>query len=352
MEINKDSEMPRIRKNLSQLLEAGNQLWNRTVGNSPNRDVSEIKASVLLGARGYDYQKVSRNLDNLVSKGVKNYLSKQLIQPNISETDIPGFLRSEREKAIIALSDEIKVISQEQVEKQYWHNVMKEFEREKLELLDAISGVQELKSAQPIEISEPKPDVSEEETIMKKAEDCEKLGQFEEAVELYASIAQYPKAIKILIDLLSVSLSVKSQGRDKLQEIAIKIANCPDIDGPQELIGTFYLLLDLLTFFDYYHANQYDEALDTIQKLQLLPFTLNKVESKVSEFNTYPEEVRRNIYDILIATMNILHKRYTEQRDPQIRQAAKALIAYSGAIPYKMPSNAMAQLIELEVLID
>lgn len=870
MEINKDLEMPRIKRNLSQLLEAGNQLWNRTVGSSTNRDASEVRASVLLGARGYDYQKVSRNLDSLVSRGVKHYgtLSNQSTQPVIRETDIPGFLKNERESAILQVIEEIKTVSKEQVEKQYWHTVLKEWEKEKLELLNSISGptnegadvdlttdlatssslvnrhdgssynntskirnemsmsspfversihniidpkiakcnmdyteivyarcimtyidqvvsssvrpdlikefvdnvlreitetnisdlwdtvssiisccepvklgtdpiklrqglpfqlkfvmssrrllerkyreyaettvhgslnkidtdpkscytlmknflllkspswlpnitvmnssindmgsnsddgtieghpvwnfiwhclragmveaaievalksnnpfisdefveilrvynenedkrlplkienqlrlnykrsisksndvykkavfnvlascdltfveasdriedylwlrlcqvrfdhsLNEYEDLTPIQQSTPvktnapqalitsnkltlpqlqvlmseelgeahfnaqenplsffkilfltgqfeqaieflfrfqrlrshsvhvaialnevgllvKPDlylslpilskaaaanstsgaikslnytnilirytkkfafqnttealyyyyllrncttptkenlfvtyVSElvretrdfdnllgyindfgrirgvidrfsldvDDIVSKVAEDCENSGHYEDAVKLYDSTSKYAKVLEILTKLLSEVLpgrkSEKSE-RDKLENLALKIANryCdPPINAPREIAGTFYLLLDLMTFFNYYHSNQYSEALDTIQKLKLLPFTRSEVDVKNREFNEYPEEIRRNISDILLATMNMLYTTYKEQPSLEIKQKAKALITFSGMIQYRMPSDAIARLIELEVLIN
>lgn len=872
MEINRDLEMPRIKRNLSQLLEAGNQLWNRTVGASANRDASEVRASVLLGARGYDYQKVSRNLDNLVSRGVKHYsaLSNQTTQPVIRETDIQGFLKNERENAIIQVIDEIKTVSKEQVEKQYWHTVMKDWEKEKLELLNSISGpihegndidlttdmnlssnvtsrhegtfynsitqsrlrndtsmsspplversvhnlvdtkaaksnmdyteiiyakcvinyvdqvvssstrpdlVKEfienvlreitetnisdlwdtvssiisscnslqlskdpikLRQSLPFQVkfvmssrsllerkyreyaettvhgslnkvdTDPKscynlmknflslkspswlsnitvlnstisdigsntddgtieghpvwnfiwhclragmieaaievaqksrdPFISEEfveilrvynenedkrlplkmenqlrlnykrsisksndmykkavynvlascdltfveaadriedylwlrlcqvrfdhtlgdyedlapiqstpvkttapqaliasnkltlpqlqslmseelgeahfnaqenplsffkilfltgqfeqaieflfrfqrfkshavhvaialnevgllvkpdlylslpilskaaaanstsgaikslnytnilirytkkfacqnttealyyyyllrncttptkenlfvtyvselvretrdfdnllgyindfgrirgvidrfhldvdDIVSKVAEDCENSGQYEDAVKLYDSTSRYGKVLEILTKLLSEVLSGRrseKSERDKLENLALKIANryCePEINAPRDIAGTFYLLLDLMTFFNYYHSNQYNEALDTIQKLKLLPFTLSEVEVKAREFNKYPEEIRRNISDILLATMNMLYTTYKEQPSLEIRQKAKALITFSGMIQYRMPCDAIARLIELEVLIN
>lgn len=868
MEINKDLEMPRIKRNLSQLLEAGNQLWNRTVGASANRDASEVKASVLLGARGYDYQKVSRNLDSLVTRGVKHYsaLANQSAQPVIRETDIQGFMRHEREKAVIQVEEEIKTVSKEQVDKQYWHTVMKDWDKEKLELLNFISGptnegtdidlttdvtisspnrhettlfntttrsrtepiispspfsgrsihnLVDTKAAKsnmdyteiiyakclmnfvdqvvssssrpdlikkfiedvqkeitetnisdlwdtvssiisccdpirvgsdPIKLrqglqfqvkfvissrsllerkyreyaettvhgcldrldNDPKscytlmknflslkspswlsnitvlnstisdmgmnsddgaveghpvwnfiwhclragmveaaievaqksrdPSISEEfvevlkvynesedkklplkmenqlrlnykrsisksndiykkavynvlascdltfvdasdriedylwlrlcqvrfdhttgfdellpiqqstpvktatpqaliasnklslsqlqslmseelgeahfnaqenplsffkilfltaqfeqaieflfrfqrfkshavhvaialnevgllvkpdlylsipilskaaganptsgaikslnytnilirytkkfacqnttealyyyyllrncttptkenlfvtyvselvretrdfdnllgyindfgrirgvidrfnldidDIVSKVAEDCENCGQYEDAVKLYDSTSKYGKVLEILIKLLSEVLpgrkSDKSE-RDKLENLALKIANryCePEVDAPRDIAGTFYLLLDLMTFFNYYHSNQYSEALDTIQKLKLLPFSQGEVEVKAREFNKYPEEIRRNISDILLATMNMLYTSYREQPNPEIRQKAKALISFSGMIQYRMPCDAITRLIELEVLIN
>lgn len=197
-----------------------------------------------------------------------------------------------------------------------------------------------------------------DDIVSKVAEDCENSGQYEYAVKLYDSTSRYAKVFEILTKLLSEVLpgrqSEKSD-RDKLENLALTIANryCePEINAPREIAGTFYLLLDLMTFFNYYHSNQYSEALDTIQKLKLLPFSTSEVEVKAREFNKYPEEIRRNISEILLATMNMLYATYKEQPSLEIRQKAKALITFSGIIQYRMPCDAIARLIELEVLIN
>lgn len=55
--------------------------------------------------------------------------------------------------------------------------------------------------------------------------------------------------------------------------------------------GTFYLLLDMMLFFDQYHSEQYDAALDIIKQLKILPMSLEVVEQKVNSFKYYEEEV-------------------------------------------------------------
>lgn len=63
----------------------------------------------------------------------------------------------------------------------------------------------------------------------------------------------------------------------------------------KQVSGTFYLLLDLLTFFDQYHSEQYDQALDIIKQLKVLPFNLSAVETKVNAFKYYDEEVKYRV---------------------------------------------------------
>lgn len=390
MGIDRDLEMPRLKRNLSQLLSAGDQLWNRTVRTSANRDASEVRASVLLGARGYDYQKVSRNLDNLVARAVKNYgaLSNQTTQPVLRETDIKGFVRYERENSIINIIEETKTVIRDQVEKLYWDTVQSSWKKDRLESLDTISSLDlegneinydhdltmatgitnltrfnqfrgdKITSSTPFVKRANTTEQKSAEEITKNALECELTGQYDEAVKLYDSISNYEKVLQILTMLLSEVLpsanSAESE-RSKLEELAIKIANryCePHVDVPRELAGTFYLLVDLMTFFDSYHSKQYKEALEIMHKLKILPFNPSEVEAKSREFNRYPEEIRRNISDILMATMDMLYSTYKELPSPDLKLKAKAIITFAGMIQYKLPSNTIARMIELEVLIN
>uniref|UniRef100_A0A6G1SHQ6 Nuclear pore protein n=1 Tax=Aceria tosichella TaxID=561515 RepID=A0A6G1SHQ6_9ACAR len=376
-EIERDLEMPRIKRNLSQIIYAGNQMWNRTVGQSANRDASEVRASVLLGISGYDYPKVSRNLDNLVSRAVKHYgaLTNQATQPVLRGTDIKGFVRYERENAIIKIIEETKTFVKDQVEKSYWDTVQESWKRDRLDLLNLISSVDlankdifasDAKSFNRM-TNLSKPDATTsinlsqtmgDEDILKIASDREAAGQFEEAVELYDSISKYDKVLKILIMLLSEVMSgIKTDITEKtrIENLAFRIANkyCePQIDLPQTTAGTFYLLLDLMTFFNYYRSNLYSEALDTIYKLKILPATQKEVEVKSRQFNRYPVEIRLNIPDILMATMNMLYASYKEQPSLEVKEKAKALMTFSGMIQYRLPSDAIARMLELEVLIN
>ena len=52
--------------------------------------------------------------------------------------------------------------------------------------------------------------------------------------------------------------------------------------------------------------------LQTIIKLNVLPFRNADIDAKVNQFSRYSEEIRRNIPDILLATMNILYFQYKD----------------------------------------
>jgi len=218
-----------------------------------------------------------------------------------------------------------------------------------------------------------------EPIIEKISLECERQGFFEEAVKLYDLAYNHNKVIKLLNRLLSGVIAEKSGDnpkRDRLEENSLKLAERFSILGhkaSQNIMATFYLLLDLMTFFSYYHKQTVNDALNTIEKLKVVPFRSSEIDLKVSEFSQLPEEIRHNIPEILLASMNILYVQFKEtrasvpqsankfgitsessfrdQRCSEIREKARALITYAGMIPYRMPGNTNAKLIQMEVLM-
>lgn len=217
------------------------------------------------------------------------------------------------------------------------------------------------------------------------ASDSESKGQYEDAIKLYDLAKKHEKVLEILNKLLSQVVPARSsQGstRQRLESLAFSIAERYRNQGhnaSRETTGTFYLLLDLMTFFNLFHNNQYSEALDTMKKLNVLPFEADEVEQKVNAFSLYSEEIRRNLPEVLLATMNILHSDFKkaksavgllnesrsrhEQRSiadnlgqeeyiTYLRSQARALITFAGMIPYRMPGDTNARLVQIEVLMN
>ncbi|XP_042895519.1 nuclear pore complex protein Nup93 [Parasteatoda tepidariorum] len=210
------------------------------------------------------------------------------------------------------------------------------------------------------------------------ATDSESKGLYEDAIKLYDLAKKHEKVIEILNKLMSQvtpEMNVLGSNRQRLENIALSIAERYKIQGHSanpETSATFFLLLDLMSFFNFYHKNQHTQALDMIKALKLLPFNNQEVEQKVTAFSTYSEEVRRNFPDILLATMNILYAEYkrakqsgTSNQDSRflnenankekficfLRTQASALITFAGMIPYRMPGDTNARLVQIEVLM-
>ncbi|RMX42686.1 hypothetical protein pdam_00011867 [Pocillopora damicornis] len=168
------------------------------------------------------------------------------------------------------------------------------------------------------------------------AKDSAEKGLSEEAVKLFDLAKNHDGALEILNKLLSQVISASSgvqSQRDRLHTLAFDLAQRYRTSGhsaSQSRIGTFFLLLDLMQFFDLYHAGQHDTALDVMQKLRLVPLGIEAVEERVTAFRQYNDEIRRNLPDVLLATMNIL---YTKYRNARVGRPFARLHGGAGTIP-------------------
>lgn len=199
------------------------------------------------------------------------------------------------------------------------------------------------------------------ELITKVAQDTESKGLFEDAVLLYDLCGQYDNALKLLNGLLSPLVPNSDQAhsdRVRLKELALNLAHryrSLSIELSSDLQSTFYVLLDLLTFFDQYHMGRYDAALEVINELHILPIKPETVQEKVRNFNSYSEEVRQNIGEILLATMKMLGARRKQlpsgnTRDVNmVKTHARGILTFAGMLPYQLPGDITSKLVQIEV---
>uniref|UniRef100_A0A3Q3VPM4 Nuclear pore complex protein Nup93 n=1 Tax=Mola mola TaxID=94237 RepID=A0A3Q3VPM4_MOLML len=154
--------------------------------------------------------------------------------------------------------------------------------------------------------------------ISKVALEAENKGLFEEAVRLYELAKNPDKVLELMNRLLSpviAQVSAPQSNKERLKNTAVAIAEryrSLSIAAEKSTDSTFYLLLDLMTFFDEYHAGHVDRAYDVMERLKLLPLSQESVEERVAAFRNFSDEVRHNLSEVLLATMNILftqHKR-------------------------------------------
>uniref|UniRef100_A0A3B4AWJ4 Nuclear pore complex protein Nup93 n=1 Tax=Periophthalmus magnuspinnatus TaxID=409849 RepID=A0A3B4AWJ4_9GOBI len=211
--------------------------------------------------------------------------------------------------------------------------------------------------------------------ISKVALEAENKGLFEEAVKLYELARNSDKVLELMNRLLSpviAQVSAPQSNKERLKNTAVAIAEryrSQGISGEKSVDSTFYLLLDLMTFFDEYHAGHIDRAYDVMERLKLLPLSQDSVEERVAAFRNFSDEVRHNLSEVLLATMNILFTQYKrlkgapagtpgrsqrtiDDRDVQLRSQARALITFAGMIPYNMAGDTNARLVQMELLMN
>jgi nuclear pore complex protein Nup93 len=220
------------------------------------------------------------------------------------------------------------------------------------------------------------------------AHEMDNKGLVEEAIQLYDLCKQYQLVLELCNKLISqvvTEVNVANSNRDRLKAMCSSIAvrykteiNMSKRAIPKSTITTFYLLTDLMLFFDLFHDENLDLAYDTIIKLGILPVSSNGVDSKVKEFIAFSEEIKRNFPDLILATMTIISNLFTrisqsssksnsyqntgnslfgeshekKQMLFQLKEHAKALIKFVGCIPYRLSGDVNARLLQLEVMMN
>lgn len=198
--------------------------------------------------------------------------------------------------------------------------------------------------------------------IAKVAADIESKGLFEDAIQLHDLAGHHDNVLTLLNRLISPLVPTADgahSDRVRIKSLALGIAQryrSQSVEMSRDLRSTFYTLLDLLTFFDLYHLGRYEAALDVINELHILPTKPEQVQIRVASFSSYSEEIRRNIGEILLATMNLLAKQIKAvphaSKSKEVfaaRSYARALLTFAGMLPYQLPGDVTSKLVQLEV---
>jgi nuclear pore complex protein Nup93 len=211
--------------------------------------------------------------------------------------------------------------------------------------------------------------------------ECENQGQYLDAITLFDLSGNYDKVLSILSSELSQVLTQRGPERERVVALALSINKrytnaqlgiLPRIHD-RSLLHTFRLLINLLSFFQYYQDNHLREALLQIESTGMIPFDLGQVSEKVEAFRYLHEVIRRNFGEILLATMALLYALYNQLKKAQplrgvnlvsatgdqardqemdaLRSKARAVVTFAGRIQYKMPGDINSRLLRYEVLM-
>lgn len=274
---------PRVERNLKQLAEAGNQLWSRATqfrigsSGSDGQTNCDIRASVLLGSKGFDLQKVSQNLDSLTS-GTRSLLASSTKDgsDHVAQ-DIKSFLKLERETAILSVIEEVKENTIKKTDELYWNNLTSDWEEMKVKILNtsimsadpsevidsrsflvtpgtggrprtdeedvmnrAFDLIQRGQSLEPLlgfispdgcripgEIDQDRNQVQVDSIIEKLASEAEQQGFLEQSIKLYDLCGQHNQALSLLNRLLATVLTekrIEGSKRDRLEGLSLKLA--------------------------------------------------------------------------------------------------------------------------------
>lgn len=129
-EIDVGANVPHVERNLNQILESAQRLAAKASVQVPEN--AEVKASLLLGSRGYDVQQMSQKLE-----AISSLPTYDTLEP-IHDTDVQSFLRNERENMLLSIMEQTKKRTFDEVEKRHWACISGEWERDKQKILNAL----------------------------------------------------------------------------------------------------------------------------------------------------------------------------------------------------------------------
>ncbi|ESN89906.1 hypothetical protein HELRODRAFT_91231 [Helobdella robusta] len=203
--------------------------------------------------------------------------------------------------------------------------------------------------------------------IEKVAKELESTGQLNDAVILYDLCKNQTKVIDLLNKLLSQIISSPTRrSSDNIKKIAISVAERLQGSGTASIpnVATFHLLLDLMTFFSYYYENCIEDAYNVIKELKIISLTEDSLEDRLKNVGTLSDEVRRCLPNVLLATATIITQLFNRVIGPIVNDPATSnnllrryryemhcLVSFCGSMPYRMPADVTARLVQFEASI-
>ena len=144
--------MPKLQRTLSQIFEDGRRKLVKA-NNYSAADSTEIKASILLAAKGIDAPKLTQTIENLQFQPAdasasmyaagqdtgESYERANLIE-RLRDTDIDTFLKSEKEAALMSTIEEIKQQTYDDIEETFALSSEAEWEKQKQKIMQELLG--------------------------------------------------------------------------------------------------------------------------------------------------------------------------------------------------------------------
>ncbi|KAL1923580.1 uncharacterized protein VTP21DRAFT_8560 [Calcarisporiella thermophila] len=213
-------------------------------------------------------------------------------------------------------------------------------------------------------------------------------GRYFDAVHLYNLAEEYDTVVQILNEQLGEALTLPLHHQAQSTELAPPtgaFGGGEDIKSLAENVMTYYmqypyisariserskttcsLLLQLLQFTSLYDEGQFEQALQLMEQLNLIPLESDMalITRKADDLRDLDETIARNFSQLLLMTMTILYKLYTALKESPygdserqlkmnlLRRKARALMIFAGMIQFRMPADMYARLNRLDVFMN
>ncbi|XP_053608386.1 nuclear pore complex protein Nup93-like [Plodia interpunctella] len=202
------------------------------------------------------------------------------------------------------------------------------------------------------------------------AEQLVNKGLFEDAITMYDIAEKLEKVLELFCVLLAQV--VNSGGgvgglRERLAALADHVTRklrAADHSLPAALVDAYTKLCKLMTFFDQFHSENYDAALETLRSCELVPLSASELEERVVWARGARGELLRALPAVLRALCAMLLARrqalraHTQlpgynnnQQVEWLREQAEVLNTFAGNISYRMPGDTYSQLAQIQILM-
>ncbi|KAN0049085.1 hypothetical protein ACTA71_004099 [Dictyostelium dimigraforme] len=206
--------------------------------------------------------------------------------------------------------------------------------------------------------------------IEQSALELENKNEYQSAIEFWIMIEEYPRVLEIYNSRISVLLTSISSERDQLYQFGKQLFN--DYQGRLKTTSTartsylaFEQLLKLCDFFDLYNKEKYQEAIQKIENLEILPIYESEIDSKVQDYRFLSPHITRNFSSIIQAYVDIIVKQYhllnnfdefsnrsalyagRKQTIQDLQSRTQCIALFAGKIDFPMSGNILPRLMNL-----
>lgn len=216
------------------------------------------------------------------------------------------------------------------------------------------------------------PHIDSKVIALNVAEQLVNKGLFEDAITMYDIADNLEKVVELSCILLA---QVVNSGGGETGVRGRLAKRCELTDArlrastetlPPSLLHAYTKLCKLCIFFDQFHADNYDAALETLGECEVVPLNASELEARVAAARSGRGELLRCLPAVLRALCTVLlaHRQrlranehshpLSQQNNKQLewlREQAEVLNTFAGNIAYRMPGDTYSQLAQMQILM-
>lgn len=129
---------------------------------------------------------------------------------------------------------------------------------------------------------------------------------FEDAIKMYDLGGNQEQALRYLVILLSQVVhqpNKRGSIKERLQQMAMELNDRytgSEIICDAQVMKSFNIFKDLVVYFDLYHENKQELALEILAKTKLVPLSMNDLELCIQNFKKFVQIFIRFLFIFII----------------------------------------------------